>query len=49
MRSAIFLGAIFIAKAIDKEVIIPQADFFSALFLIFIIADVIELIKKLTK
>lgn len=49
MRTAIFFGLIMIAKAIDNDIAHNHADFLATLTVVFMIADVIELIKKLTK
>ena len=49
MRSAIFFGAIMIAKAIDNDIAHNHADFLAWVTVVFMIADLIELIKKLTK
>jgi len=49
MRSAIFFGTIMIAKAIDNDIAHNHANFLAGLIVVFMIADLMELIKKLTK
>jgi hypothetical protein len=49
MRSAIFFGALIIAKAIDNGIAGDYARFFAWIVVIFMLADALELIKKLIK
>ena len=49
MRAAIFFGAVLIAKAIDGNITSNQVGFLATAITVFMIADLIELIKKLTK
>jgi hypothetical protein len=49
MRSAIFFGALIIAKSIDSGITGDYSRFFAWLVVIFMVADFLELLKKLSK
>ena len=47
MRTAIFLGLIYIAKAICLEVVTDKADSLAIILIVFMIMDVVEFMKKM--